>query len=246
MARYELLIDGRSLLGPERHARTFPMLDPLEAYFRLLTLWNARQHRLGSGRFDEARPGQRPAGGPDHPCASPSFFFLILEDWAHGVSFDEVEIDKERGVVLEEWRLGQGAGSRIQRQRQRARRHQPEGQRGDGADGRHRDRQHVGKAQIRRVEPDPEGVPVDDFEARNPRVVTDERCDAQVAAALRAVLGRLGGRQVIGIGNDAPDALLMIVFTSGTTRAISGAPAGAPPANLSIALSKSRIAISPG
>ena len=37
----------------------------------------------------------------------------ILEDWAHGVSFDPKEIDKERGVVIEEWRLGQGAGARM-------------------------------------------------------------------------------------------------------------------------------------
>ncbi len=37
----------------------------------------------------------------------------ILEDWAHGVSFDTAEIRKERGVVIEEWRLGQGAGGRI-------------------------------------------------------------------------------------------------------------------------------------
>ena len=39
---------------------------------------------------------------------------LILEDWAHNVSFDPVEIDKERGVILEEWRLGLGAGARMQ------------------------------------------------------------------------------------------------------------------------------------
>ena len=38
---------------------------------------------------------------------------LILEDWAHNLSFDPVEIDKERGVVMEEWRLGRGAGARI-------------------------------------------------------------------------------------------------------------------------------------
>src|SRR5258705_4984206 len=38
---------------------------------------------------------------------------LILEDWAHAVSFDPTEIDKERGVILEEWRLGLGAGDRI-------------------------------------------------------------------------------------------------------------------------------------
>jgi zinc protease len=38
----------------------------------------------------------------------------ILEDWAHGISFDSTEVEKERGVVLEEWRLGQGAGARMQ------------------------------------------------------------------------------------------------------------------------------------
>jgi len=39
--------------------------------------------------------------------------FQILEDWAHGVSFDPEEVDKERGVVIEEWRLGLGASARI-------------------------------------------------------------------------------------------------------------------------------------
>jgi len=39
---------------------------------------------------------------------------LILEDWAQAVSFDPVEIDKERGVVLEEWRARRGAGARMQ------------------------------------------------------------------------------------------------------------------------------------
>ena len=42
--------------------------------------------------------------------------FLILEDWAHNVSFDPAEIDKERGVIVEEWRQGRGAGARIQDQ----------------------------------------------------------------------------------------------------------------------------------
>lgn len=40
----------------------------------------------------------------------------ILEDWAHGVSFDHEEIDKERGVVREEWRLGRGADARLRDQ----------------------------------------------------------------------------------------------------------------------------------
>jgi zinc protease len=39
---------------------------------------------------------------------------LILEDWAHAITFDPAEIDKERGVILEEWRLGRGAAARMQ------------------------------------------------------------------------------------------------------------------------------------
>jgi zinc protease len=37
----------------------------------------------------------------------------VLHDWADGVSMVASEIDKERGVVLEEWRLGRGAGMRL-------------------------------------------------------------------------------------------------------------------------------------
>jgi len=36
-----------------------------------------------------------------------------LADFAGGLSFDPKEVDKERGVVIEEWRGGLGAGSRI-------------------------------------------------------------------------------------------------------------------------------------
>ena len=39
--------------------------------------------------------------------------FLVMEDWAQNVTFDPAEIEKERGVVLEEWRLGLGAESRM-------------------------------------------------------------------------------------------------------------------------------------
>ncbi len=37
----------------------------------------------------------------------------ILEDWARDISFETEEIDRERGVVVEEWRLGLGAESRM-------------------------------------------------------------------------------------------------------------------------------------
>jgi zinc protease len=39
--------------------------------------------------------------------------FDILEDWAHLVSFDPDEVERERGVVIEEWRLGRGAQARM-------------------------------------------------------------------------------------------------------------------------------------
>ena len=37
----------------------------------------------------------------------------ILEDWAHGISFDPAELQKERGVVVEEWRSGRDAITRV-------------------------------------------------------------------------------------------------------------------------------------
>ncbi len=37
----------------------------------------------------------------------------ILRDWAGGLTFDSTEIDKERGVVLSEWRSGLGAQERL-------------------------------------------------------------------------------------------------------------------------------------
>ena len=42
--------------------------------------------------------------------------FQILEDWAHQATFEEEEIDKERGVVIEEWRTGLGANERMRKQ----------------------------------------------------------------------------------------------------------------------------------
>lgn len=39
--------------------------------------------------------------------------FQILEDWAHQFTLEDAEIDKERGVIIEEWRLGRGAEARM-------------------------------------------------------------------------------------------------------------------------------------
>jgi len=40
---------------------------------------------------------------------------LVLYDWAYQVSFEDDEIEAERGVIHEEWRMGQGAMDRMQR-----------------------------------------------------------------------------------------------------------------------------------
>ena len=40
--------------------------------------------------------------------------FQVLEDWAHNVSYNTEDIDGERQIILEESRLGKGAGDRMQ------------------------------------------------------------------------------------------------------------------------------------
>ena len=42
--------------------------------------------------------------------------FLIFQDWANGLSFDAKELEKERGVVLEEARSRDGVGFRLYKQ----------------------------------------------------------------------------------------------------------------------------------
>ena len=39
--------------------------------------------------------------------------YQVMEDWAHNALLDDKEIDKERGVIVEEWRLGLGAQDRM-------------------------------------------------------------------------------------------------------------------------------------
>jgi zinc protease len=39
--------------------------------------------------------------------------FLLLSEMAHAANFDPVELEKERGVIIEEWRMGQNADSRV-------------------------------------------------------------------------------------------------------------------------------------
>src|SRR4051794_19946329 len=38
---------------------------------------------------------------------------LVLEDWAQGATFDQAGIERERAIVLSEWRMNLGAGERL-------------------------------------------------------------------------------------------------------------------------------------
>jgi len=52
------------------------------------------------------------------PTDDPEFIdkgLLVLYDWASELSLETEEIDAERGVIHEEWRMGQGAMDRVQR-----------------------------------------------------------------------------------------------------------------------------------
>ena len=54
----------------------------------------------------------------DLPTDSPEMIemgFKILDGWASGLLLDGEEIEKERGVILEEWRGGLGAGERLRK-----------------------------------------------------------------------------------------------------------------------------------
>jgi zinc protease len=63
---------------------------------------------------------------------------LVLEDWAQGASFDQDGIDRERGIVLSEWRMNLGAGERTT---DKIRRAQLEG-------SRYADRPPIGKPDV--------------------------------------------------------------------------------------------------
>ncbi|POR01786.1 hypothetical protein AU468_07470 [Alkalispirochaeta sphaeroplastigenens] len=39
--------------------------------------------------------------------------FRVMQEWASALTFDDDAIDRERGVIVEEWRRGRGAGARI-------------------------------------------------------------------------------------------------------------------------------------
>ena len=56
------------------------------------------------------------SNAPTHQNGVLDTCLLILKDWSSGISLDKKEIEKERGVIMEEWRVRQNAPTRIREQ----------------------------------------------------------------------------------------------------------------------------------
>ena len=85
---------------PEAGADRLPRIDRHEVRPGGQRLHQSRRDRLYAR--DAHRFGRRAREGPGHPGGL-----------GCNVSLEDDEIDKERGVVIEEWRQGQGAGRRM-------------------------------------------------------------------------------------------------------------------------------------
>jgi hypothetical protein len=72
-----------------------------------------RQVRSRSQRVHVVRRDRVHAAGPHRQARARGEDLPVLRDWAGTSPSIPTEVDKERGVVLEEWRLGRGAGMRI-------------------------------------------------------------------------------------------------------------------------------------
>jgi len=88
--------------------RHFPKQD-ITAFMQSLGMRFGAHVNAHTGFDETVYELQVPLGNP----ATLDRSLLILEDWAQNVTFDPVEVDRERGVVLEEWRLGLGADARV-------------------------------------------------------------------------------------------------------------------------------------
>ena len=88
--------------------RNFPKQD-ITAFMQSLGMRFGAHVNAHTGFDETVYELQVPIGNP----ATLDRALLVLEDWARNVTFDPQEVERERGVVLEEWRLGLGADSRV-------------------------------------------------------------------------------------------------------------------------------------
>ena len=98
------LIEHMAFNGTEHFER-----NSLVDYFELIGMdFGAEVNAYTS--FDETVYRLRvPADDPEMLKTA----LLVFRDWACAITFDQTELDKERGVVTEEWRLGRGLKGRI-------------------------------------------------------------------------------------------------------------------------------------
>ena len=98
------LIEHMAFNGTEHFER-----NSLVDYFELIGMdFGAEVNAYTS--FDETVYRLRvPADNPEMLKTA----LLVFRDWACAITFDQTELDKERGVVTEEWRLGRGLKGRI-------------------------------------------------------------------------------------------------------------------------------------
>ena len=97
------LIEHMAFNGTEHFER-----NSLVDYFELIGMdFGAEVNAYTS--FDETVYRLRvPADDPEMLKTA----LLVFRDWACAITFDQTELDKERGVVTEEWRLGRGLKGR--------------------------------------------------------------------------------------------------------------------------------------
>src|SRR5678816_549165 len=88
--------------------RHFPKQD-ITAFMQALGMRFGAHVNAHTGFDETVYELQVPLGNP----ATLDQSLTILEDWAQNVTFDPAEVERERGVVLEEWRLGLGADARV-------------------------------------------------------------------------------------------------------------------------------------
>src|SRR6187431_3211843 len=88
--------------------RHFPKQD-ITAFMQSLGMRFGAHVNAHTGFDETVYELQVPLGNP----ATLERALTVLEDWAQNVTFDPLEVERERGVVLEEWRLGLGADARV-------------------------------------------------------------------------------------------------------------------------------------
>jgi zinc protease len=83
--------------------------NDLTGYFETLGMAFGPEVNAYTGFDETVYRLEIPADDPEALTTS----LTVISDWAWGLTFDEAELERERGVALEEWRQRQGIGERL-------------------------------------------------------------------------------------------------------------------------------------